>query len=404
MEETQDAVRRIRHHACIYMFNGNNECEEGLQWLDKSHWEDYRKLTEEYINPFMKEAVDQYFLRSSPTARELFVQPQNFDDYDTHYWGVWHAREPFERYTTMYPRMLTEFGCQSFPLYDTVLKYAREEDLDIYSPIMDHHQKNIKCNPIIMYYTESLYGTPKNFKDLVYLSILAQAEGIRSCVEHLRRNKTRCNGTIYWQLNDCWPGQTWSSIDYYFGLKALHYYSKKFYAPHLVAVRKGEYGLTVHISNDTAEAKAYALTYRFVKFNGEVLDEKKMEITVPAAYSLPALLVRNPFQEEEKDTLVYVELRDMDGNFLSENFYQPWKDKDVVYEKPNLTIEKLDEYSFAIKTDTYTKNIYIEAHDNEAVLSDNYFHLLQGQRKVVTATKKLDFEKMEITTLNEVEK
>lgn len=404
MEETQDAVRRIRHHACIYMFNGNNECEEGVQWRDRKHWVDYRKLTEEYINPFMAKAVDQYFLRCSPTARDLFVQPQNFDDYDTHYWGVWHGREPFETYTKIYPRMLTEFGCQSFPLYDTVLKYAKDDELDIYSPVVDHHQKNFRCNAIILHYTESLYGTPKNFKDLVYLSIIAQAEGIKSCVEHLRRNKTRCNGAIYWQLNDCWPGQTWSSIDYYFGLKALHYYSKKFYAPHLVAVREHECGLTVHISNDTAKEKAYALIYRFMKFNGEVLDEKKVEITVPATYSLPALLVRYPFKEEEKDTFAYVELRDTEGNVLSENFYQHWKDKEVVYEKPNLEIKKIDDYSFVITTNTYTKNIYIEAHDNNAVLSDNYFHLFKGQSKVITATAKLDFDKMEIMTLNEVEK
>ena len=127
-------------------------------------------------------------------------------------------------------------------------------------------------------------------------------------------------------------------------------------------------------------------------------------IEVDGGASLPALIARPAFWDEGKDTLVYVELRDTDGNLLSENFYQYWKDSELEYEKPNLTVEKLDEYSFAITTDTYTKNIFIEAHDNEAVLSDNYFHLLKGQRKVVTSTKELDFEKMEIMTLNEVEK
>lgn len=405
LKETRDAVRRIRHHACIYMFNGNNECEDEVQWTpDKQFVESYRKLTEGYINPLMREEVDQYFLRSSPTARELFEAPNNLNDMDSHYWEVWHGRKPFEAYTEIYPRMLSEFGCQSFPLYDTVLRYAGEGDLDLFSPVMECHQKNMRCNDLILHYTKSVYGEPKNFKDLVFLSILAQAEGIKSCVEHLRRNKTRCNGAIYWQLNDCWPGQSWSSIDYYFGLKALHYYSKKFYATHLVSVREDNYGLTAHISNDTAEKKEYKLTYRYMKFNGEVLDERKVCVAVNGGASLPALVVQRPFRGEVKDTLVYVELRDTEGNLLSENFYQRSKDAEIVYEKPRLKVEKIDGYSFAITTDTYTKNIFIEAHDNEAVLSDNYFHLLKGQRKVVASTKELDFEKMEIMTLNEVEK
>ena len=116
------------------------------------------------------------------------------------------------------------------------------------------------------------------------------------------------------------------------------------------------------------------------------------------------LVLDTPFGADSKDQLVYVKLMDRKGNMLSENFYQYWKDSELEYEKPNLTVEKLDEYSFAITTDTYTKNIFIEAHDNEAVLSDNYFHLLKGPRKVVTATAKLDFDKMEIMTLNEIEK
>ena len=405
LEETQDAVRRIRHHACIYMFNGNNECEDGIQWAHRrQYWDDYRKLTEEYINLLMGREISQYFLRSSPTARDLFVCPNNCNDFDMHYWGVWHGRLPFSAYTEIYPRMLSEFGCQSFPLYDTVLQYAREDELDLFSPVMAHHQKNYRCNDIILHYTKSVYGEPRNFKDLVFLSILAQAEGIKSCVEHLRRNKTRCNGAIYWQLNDCWPGQSWSSIDYYFGIKALHYYSKKFYAPHLISVREDVYGLTMQISNDTAVRTSYELTYRLMRFNGELLEEKTVCMDVNGGASLPALLAHPVFEDLGKDTLVYLQLRDMNGNLLSENFYQHWNDSELVYEKPNLTVEKIDEYSFAVTTDTYTKNIFIEAHDNNAVLSDNYFHLLKGQRKVVTATAKLDFERMEITTLNEVKK
>ena len=129
-----------------------------------------------------------------------------------------------------------------------------------------------------------------------------------------------------------------------------------------------------------------------------------MNVEVNGGASLPALIARPAFWDEGKDTLVHVELRDTEGNLLSENFYQYWKDSEIVYEKPHLTVEKQDEYSFAITTDTYTKNIFIEAHDNNVVLSDNYFHLLKGQRKVITSTAKLDYEKMEITTLNDVEK
>ena len=169
-------------------------------------------------------------------------------------------------------------------------------------------------------------------------------------------------------------------------------------------VRKRDLGQSIKIALNKGLGVCIVVELGSISPQGNAPDDTQVNIEVNGGASLPALIARPAFWDEGKDTLVHVELRDTEGNLLSENFYQYWKDSELEYEKPSLTVEKLDEYSFAITTDTYTKNIFIEAHDNEAVLSDNYFHLLKGQRKVVTATAKLDFDKMEIRTLNEVER
>lgn len=403
-EETADAVKRFRHHACVYMINGNNECEDQIMSVGEAYMQRYAKLSTEVIDPTVKKETNIYYLPSSPSSGKLFDCPQDMNRLDMHYWEVWHRLKPFDAYKEIYPRMLSEFGCQSMPPYDTILGYAREDELDLFSPVMAHHQKNHTCNDKILHYAQELYGKPKDFRDLVYLSMLAQAEGIKTCVEHLRRNKPRCNGALYWQLDDCWPGQSWSSVDYNFGLKALHYYSRRFYAPYLISIDDCGKTVKINVSNDTAERGEYRVIYKYMNFDGEVLDVKAVSVFVDEASCSDVLEIATPFVSNGADKLIYAELRDARGNFLSENFYQKSKDKDVKYAVPKLTVEKIDERSFSVVSDTYTKGVYIEPHDNEAVLSDNYFNLLKGQKKIITAAVPLNFDILEITTLNQSRK
>ena len=401
--ETRHTIRRIKNHPCLLAFSGNNEIEISIEnnnnEFDKIKYKDFFL---DFLKRIVKEEIDIFYLSSSPTSEEpYFVNSMNPNILDVHDWSVWHGRKPFEYFKSIYPRFLSEFGTQSFPLMDTVNKYANKDDLYIESEVMEHHQKSKNNNPIIMRYISDLYPEPKTFEDIVYLSMLSQAEGIKMCAEHLRRHKDICNGMIYWQLNDCWPGQTWSSIDYYFGIKALHYYSKKFYSPNLISVDDEEEGkLKLSISNDTREDMNYIIKYNYYDFKGNLLSNDEFKCFVAKASNKYVRTIEDLFDRD--DVLLFAQLFDVYGNLLSNTFYQKKKDKELHYQKPHLEIKRIDDYSFIVKVDYYSKGIYIEPHDNRCVLSDNYFNLLPSQEIVISSTNKIDFSKLEIRCLNEI--
>ena len=403
-EETRLTIRRIKNHPCLLAFSGNNEIEICIEntknEFDKIKYKDFFL---DFLQRIVKEEIDIFYLPSSPTSGEpYFVNSMNPNILDVHDWSVWHGRKPFEYFKSIYPRFLSEFGTQSFPLMDTVNKYAEEKDLYIDSEVMEHHQKSKNNNPIIMRYICDLYKEPKTFEDIVYLSILSQAEGIKMCAEHLRRHKDICNGMIYWQLNDCWPGQTWSSIDYYFGIKALHYYSKKFYSPHLISVDDEEIGkLKLSISNDTREDMNYVVKYSYYDFNGNLLSSDKLECFVPKASNKFVRELEDLFTRD--DIVLTAQLFDIYGNLLSNTFYQKKKDKEIHYLVPQIEIKRIDDYSFIVKTNYYSKGIYIEPHDNRCVLTDNYFNLLPNQEMVISSTHKIDYSKLEVKCLNDIQ-
>lgn len=399
-DEVRQNVQRIRNHASLFLISGNNEIEDGIRGDTEQARIWYAKIFADVLPKIVKEETNIYYLQSSPTSGgKLFDDPNNMNYLDCHSWDVWHMTKPFEHFKTIYPRLLSEFGCQSMPNLDTVKTYAREDEIDLESEVMDSHQKNKACNFKILYYIENLYRKPRNPAELVYLSQTSVAEGIKMCVEHLRRNKNRCNGAIYWQLNDTWPGQSWSSIDYNFGLKALHYYSRRFYAPHLISIDGEETCIKIAVSNDTKDEATYIATYGLYKFNGELIKQEELKVTLGPSSDKQIFELENNMDD---DMVLYVELKDLAGNVLSNNFYQSKKDKELHYKKPNLSVSKIDDKTILVKTNYYTKNIYLEPHDNECVLSDNYFSLLAGQEKIITSKKAIDFNKLEFKSLNEI--
>ncbi len=403
-DETRDALRRIRHHACIIMISGNNECEDGVRGHGEIHETHYKILSEEFITPVVQEETDHYYLRSSPTSEELFVMTNDTDNLDTHYWEVWHQFKPYNDYCKIYPRLLSEFGCQSMPTYETVCDFADKGDLSLDSPVMIFHQRDsTHKNEKLLFYVNDLYRKPEKFEDLVYLSILSQAEGIKTCVEHLRRNKYRCNGALYWQFNDAWPAITWVGIDYGNRLKAVFYFSRKFFAPHLISAHEEENKLLVNISNDTKDDAAYRVTYRHALFDGTLLDNRCMEVKVEKASDKTVININSPFANGRKDSFVYVKLETSDGKMLSDNYYQRYKDKDVIYQKPQLKLQQIDKNVITLETNTYTKGIFLSAAENSLVFSDNYFCLQNGEVKTITADKPFDILSLKIKTLNTIE-
>ena len=226
-KEIVDNVRRIRHHACLGLWCGNNEMEtqtlDGVWKTTAKQKYDYIKLYE-YIIPKILQEEDPaaFYWPSSPSSGGNFDNPWDENRGDTHYWDVWHGNKPFTEYRKFRFRYLSEFGFQSFPCLKTVESFTLPEDRNIFSRVMEMHQRNCAANGKILNYLSATYLYPKDFDSLLYTSQLLQADAIRYGVEHFRRHRGRCMGAVVWQLNDIWPVASWASVDYYGRWKALH--------------------------------------------------------------------------------------------------------------------------------------------------------------------------------------
>jgi beta-mannosidase len=243
--EMVDVLRRIRHHACLGLICGNNEQE--WEWTtDEKFISAHPKLKADYIKQFetyMPEIAHKYapdipYWFASPSSGGSFDKPNSELAGDMHYWEVWHGGKPIEDYLNISPRFVSEFGLQSFPCLKTLKSYTLPSDRNPFSAVMEWHQKDKNGNQKILYYIFQYCKYPKDLDSLLYVSQIVQAEAIRCGVEHFRRLREKCKGAIYWQLNDCWPVASWSSIDYFGRWKALHYAAKRFSPRFLLAHAK----------------------------------------------------------------------------------------------------------------------------------------------------------------------
>lgn len=240
--EIAQNVRRLRHHASLGLWCGNNEMEQFALEGEYEGTDETRAdylIQNEYIIPeiLRREDPDTFYWPSSPSSGGKFDDPRDENRGDVHYWDVWHGNAPFTAYRSYFFRFLSEFGFQSFPCMDTIRSFTLPQDRNVFSYVMEMHQRNGGANGKILQYLSQNYLYPGSLELLVYASQLLQADAIRYGVEHLRRNRQddRCMGAVYWQLNDCWPVASWSSVDYYHRPKALHYAAKRFFAPVLLS-------------------------------------------------------------------------------------------------------------------------------------------------------------------------
>ena len=254
--EFRDNIRRLRHHPSLALWCGNNEIESFVPleiWTKgKKQIADYIKLYEYILPKLVKEEdPDAFYWPSSPSSGGSFDMPWDENRGDCHYWEVWHGLKPFTDYRNHLFRYTSEFGFQSFPCMATIESFSQPEDWNVFSYIMEKHQRNASANGKIAEYLSQTYLYPSSFDLFVYASQLLQAQAMQYGVEHWRRHRGRCMGALVWQLNDCWPVTSWASIDYFGRWKALHYYEKRFFAPVLVSC--AEEGTLTQNTNVNAE-------------------------------------------------------------------------------------------------------------------------------------------------------
>ena len=394
--EIIDNLKRIRNHPSLCLICGNNENEAAIEWGAPSKdisKEMYLYQYEDLIPKLVKKIIPSIFYwPSSPSSGGGFDNPNDDARGDMHYWGVWHNDEPIEYYRKYYPRLMSEFGIQSFPHLKTISTFTTPDDLNVFSYVMESHQKNATANEKIIKYISKMFKMPSSFVNTIYLSQIIQAEGVRYCVEHLRRNIPRCMGSLYWQLNDCWPGPSWSSIDYFGRFKALHYYSKKFYAPVLLSIEedKNAQKANIYLSNDSLNPVAGRYMWSLIDCSGVVKAQGNNEFFVEAQTSKQLETLQFDLTNDEtRKYLLVVDAIDNEKNEY-QNHVAFVQDKHFQFEraelKYQLTINHNDCY-LELCSNKVMKYVEIDYEDQDFIFSDNFFFLKPNQKKIISWQK-----------------
>lgn len=396
--EIRQNIRRLRSHPSIGLWCGNNEMEtqyEGMAWpKSRKQYYDYIRLYE-YIIPKIVEEEDPqtFYWPSSPSSGGNFENSNAENVGDVHYWGVWHGNEPFTAYRKHHYRFLSEFGFQSFPAIQTIRRFTEKEDRNVYSRVMELHQRNTSANGKILNYLSQTYLYPKNFDQLLYCSQLLQAEAIRYGVEHFRRFRGTCMGTVVWQLNDIWPVASWASLDYYGNWKALHYAEKRMFAPVLLSCEEhGEidqkpnvntlpvpvdFSADLHVANETGEPVSGIVKWALRLPDSSVVREGQFQVTAPAYGGawLPHLDCNDidPLKVHLEYAL-YV-----DGTNVSSGTTLFCAPKHYAFADPELQVS-VDGDTVTVTAANYAKAVSVETERGILRLDDNFVDMEAGSR------------------------
>jgi beta-mannosidase len=405
--EVIDNVRRLRHRASLALWCGNNEMEWGwVDWLwDRPEYQDLRAAYDRFFHHTLPEWCaaedpDRAYWPSSPSSGVPFEDPNGQRQGDAHYWDVWHGRKPFTAYRDQYPRFMSEFGFQALPPLDTIRTYAAEPDWNMTSYIMEQHQKNASGNALMVGQMLDTFRLPKDFESLVYLSMVLQAEGIRYGVEHWRRHAVarhalaqhtrRVSGTLYWQLNDCWPVASWSSLDYFGRWKALHYAARRFYAPVLLSIEDAPPCQSISVSSDLLEAWQGSVHWALATLDGEVLaaGDKSVHVEPLGVAALDTFDFSRFLDDDTRRELVFVaELWQGDRRLATQTaFFAPTKHLSLVDPqiKADLTLEE-GLLIIELSARSLARLVECSLTGTDVVFGDNYFDLPAGQAARVTA-------------------
>ena len=400
-EEVTQNVRRLRHHACLGLWCGNNEMEtqtlDGIWKPSEKQKCDYIILFE-YIIPGIvkKEDPQAFYWPSSPSSGGSFDNPWDENRGDAHYWDVWHGEKPFTDYRKYHFRYLSEFGFQAFPALKTVETFTAPEDRNVFSRVMEMHQRNRAANGKILTYLAQTYLYPKDFDSLLYASQLLQADAIRYGVEHFRRHRGRCMGAVVWQLNDNWPVASWAGIDYYGRWKALHYAECRMFAPVMISCEeKGELterpsciqerrapieiAARLHVANETRQAVNGTVYWELRRPDAAVIRQGSETVNVPALDGV--WLEKQDFSGEDERGC-YISFRfEAGGEVLSTGTALFTPPKHFKFENPHLAVVREGD-TLRVSADAYAKNVEIVALDGDVRLSDNFFDMNAGERTV----------------------
>jgi len=427
-EELIYNLKRLRNHPSIVLWCGDNEQEWGWkQWgwykkYDARLWDDYVKMTQQLFPSLCKQYdTTRTYWRSSPNSGSDSNEPNDPRFGDIHDWRIHFGPPPFERYEQLKARFVSEFGHQGFPDWKTILSFTDSTDRStefineqlMKSVVLRVHNKQPWGNNKIKGYMNYYYKVPTDFRKYSELSQICQAEGLKTGVEHHRRSMPTTMGSLYWQLNDCWPVTSWSSIDYFGRWKALQYYSRKFFAPILVSPHLLGDSINIYVVSDSVHTVPATLSLKIIDFEGNMIWQQTSDIqikglssTLVSTYKKSEILAG----KDLKNALIYCQLS-AGGQVVSKNTVYFSKMKDCVLPKSKIEKSVTEEngvFKIMLNSSKLVRNVVLYNDEVEGNFSDNYFDILPGQTLFVkfTPNKKLtkeEFEKkLKTTSLVEI--
>lgn len=401
--EAEYNIKRLRGHASLAMWCGNNEIYEGVRywgWKNKYTAEAFAEMNRGYdvlfrqLLPDMVKRFDsdRFYMHGSPYEAN-WGRPESWKIADSHNWGTWYGRKPFESFDSEIPRFMSEYGFQAFPEMKTIRTFAEEKDFELESPVMNAHQKATIGNALIKQTMGLYYKVPAKFEDLVYVGLVLQGQGMRHGIEAHRRNRPYCMGSLFWQLNDSWPVVSWSSIDYYGNWKAMQYQSQRAFAPVLInAIKEGDDLCVYLISDELQDRDDVRLTVELMDFDGKSHGKWTQNGKLSANTSMLFLKKRaDEFlsKQDAATSFLRFTLKAKNGAALADEvFYFAYpKDQKLPEARIETSVKKRGEaIEMTLKTDKLARDIFIEVPVQGVRFSDNFFDLLPGQRKKITIT------------------
>ncbi|NOT36042.1 MAG: hypothetical protein HOP11_01540 [Saprospiraceae bacterium] len=413
--EADEQVKRLSRFASIALWCGNNENNEawhrwgwqiGLSSDTKDRlWNDYKRLFLDILQVSVASYSNNHsYWESSP----LYGRGDSrFNtEGDAHDWGVWHDEMKFEAFEDRVPRFMSEAGFQSIPSMTTVQSFATLELLSLESPALLAHQKHPRGNKLILQYLNHDLPAPKDFEALIYLNQLNQAEGIGIGIKAHRRAKPYCMGTLYWQFNDCWPGISWSSRDYFGRWKALQHKTKELFQPILITTRESGSMYEIFASSDIPKNTPLKIDISFIANDTTILLHENLDFSIQSNYSGRVFsfdLEKYKNKYSEDNALIYIQWEYNDFKSYSIHFLT--KLKKVKLQKPNFYISNFEQtplgYEFEITSDHFAKGVYIK-EEKDIQFFPNYFDLAPNRAtkiKCKTPLKTISPEFFEFVSL-----
>lgn len=416
--EAEDNIRRLRNHACLALWCGNNEIMDALfnwgadggwlgnyrrqnpAWADRI-WKQYTALFHELLPEVVaSENPETYYLPTSPFSDEKGSRLEHIGDY--HYWTTWQQGLPIATFADIRSRFFSEYGYQSFPEYASVKAYAPEKrDQDITSDVMIWHQRGgAKANATIAKNVAYQYGEARDFPSFLYLSQLLQGDAMKTAVEAHRRDMPHCMGSLYWQHNDCWPVASWSSCDYYGRRKVAYFSVRRAFEEVLVSAYVRGDSLRVQVASDREVRSGGELTLRVMTFDGETVAERRLPARFAAGES--RICLQEPLATllrgyDLREVVVSVTLREKSGHEWR-NVLTLCRPSEMALPK-NAVIWHIEPaeggYRVAMEASKFARGVFLTVEEEVCDFSDNGFDLLPGERRVVIIRSKLTPEAFE---------